>query len=436
LVLSRGQESVVVQDPHSVEGVLRSVEKNVFNGSLIADHAQFVLALGRLWKDRGGKVAGKLRHSDRQLNELLKKQGTIVRSLTPKLAGKTKLKPDDGTALLRLFLTHWNYMGEGPNEGGVQSEIYRPISNTEIEEVRRQIADWLSEDAPDDKTGADGDAPPQKASVDTTKLIPREFKDSDALFTISTQQTIITAAHAVVDFKDLLNALFDIDHTDRRGRILVWILDLGALDYADPQASPRFLNVDELASRFRALRLFKEPIAEARWNWLQSRALFVLHEPQVGGHQAAELPALTAHHFLFDAVPTSWAKSSEFRTLYGAQLERLDERNYSIFLNRSAGESSLGSKLRYFGHAQVMSDGKDERWVHGLELPAPGGDHEIAFETVYAAATYVLRINANLTKLPIDGRHATAALGRLGFSLLRLDEFMNLWLRPFSTAAA
>jgi hypothetical protein len=410
-----------------VEAVLRRIGKNARANSRTVDLAHFVLALGRLWKERGGTVAGKLRHSDRHLNELLKQQGTIVRSLTPKLAGKTRLKRDDATALLRLFLSHWNYLSS--SESGIQSETYDPISNTEIEEVCRQIEDRFFEGKLNGKAELDSAEPPSKASVDAVQLIPDQFKHADALFTISTEQTLIVPSRPLVGFRDLVNELFAIDRADDRQRILVWILDLGAQDFADPQASSRFLNVEALASRFRALRLFEEQIAEARWNWLQSRAFFVLHNPRVSSRQLAELPAFTTHHFLFEGVPISWAKSSEFRALYGNQLERLDERVYTIFLDKFAGDTSGRGNLRYFGHAQIMSDGKDQHRVQGLQLPPPGQDYEIAFGTVYAAATYALHINANVSKLSIDGKQATGDLGRLGFSLLGLDDFMNLGSR-------
>jgi hypothetical protein len=406
-----------------VEAVLRRIGKNVRANSRSIDLAHFVLALGRLWKERGGTVAGKLRHSDRHLNELLKQQGTIVKSLTPKLAGKTRLKGDDATTLLRLFLSHWNYVS--PGESGIQSEAYSSISNPEIEEVCRQIENRFSEGELNGKAELDSAQPPSKASVDATQLIPDQFKDADALFTISTEQTLIVPSRPLVGFRDVVNELFAIDSADGRGRMLVWILDLGAQDFADPQASSRFLNVEALASRFRALRLFQEQIAEARWNWLQSRAFFVLHNPRASSHQFAELPAFTTHNFLFEGVPTTWAKSPEFRALYGNQLERLDERSYTIFLNKFAAGGSGQGNLRYFGYAQVMSDGKDTHRVQGLQLPSPGRDYEFAFGTVYAAAAYALHIDANLTKLSIDGKQATGALGRLGFSLLGLDDFVN-----------
>src|SRR5262245_5417431 len=65
---------------------------------------EFVRELHRCWKDRGGLVAGKPRHSDRYLDDLLRLLGTPIKSLTPKLAGRTNLREMDADVLVRLFL--------------------------------------------------------------------------------------------------------------------------------------------------------------------------------------------------------------------------------------------------------------------------------------------------------------------------------------------
>src|ERR1700730_11461936 len=45
--------------------------------------AEFVIGLAQRWKERGGLLAGKPRHSDRYLDDLLRGLGTPIRSLTP-----------------------------------------------------------------------------------------------------------------------------------------------------------------------------------------------------------------------------------------------------------------------------------------------------------------------------------------------------------------
>jgi hypothetical protein len=73
------------------------------------------------WKERGGFLSSKPRHSDRYLDDLLKLQGTPIRSLTPKLVGRTNLKPADAAVLVRLFLSHWEYVGD-PNSKEIAAQ--------------------------------------------------------------------------------------------------------------------------------------------------------------------------------------------------------------------------------------------------------------------------------------------------------------------------
>src|SRR5215475_4446311 len=92
------------------------------------ESVRFVLDLARRWKERGGTVAGKPRHSDRYLDDLLRGLGTPVRSLTPKLAGRTQLRPADAGVLVHLFLSHWDYIGD-PNSseiGARSADQYTP----------------------------------------------------------------------------------------------------------------------------------------------------------------------------------------------------------------------------------------------------------------------------------------------------------------------
>jgi len=360
--------------------------------------------------------------------------------LTPKLAGKTRLKSPDARALLRLFLSHWDYVGDSDNRNDLQSIAagggYEPmLSESQIDEVSRYVVDRMSESETDaigvrDRT--DTATSPSLIGEATVKLIAAEFQESDALFSISSERSLIVAdqTQILVGFRDLLTDLFAIDRGDSRSRIMIWILDLGSLAFDNYEARLRFLNVDSLISRFSALKVLKDQQAETRWNWLRSRTVIVLHNAHSVGHQSAGFPVIAAHHFLFDAVPSSWAKSNEFRVLYGNQFEWLDERNYSIFLSKAAEDSANDTasySLRYFGHALFVPDGKDNRQVRGLELPSPGRDYEVAFETVYEAAVHTLGMSANLTPTINNSKDAMVAMRRLGFSLLRLDEFVDLW---------
>src|SRR5215468_9290859 len=62
---------------------------------------EFVRELAQRWKDKGGHLSGKPRHSDRYLDDLLRWERTPIKSLTPKLVGRTNLKAEDAEVLVR-----------------------------------------------------------------------------------------------------------------------------------------------------------------------------------------------------------------------------------------------------------------------------------------------------------------------------------------------
>jgi hypothetical protein len=280
---------------------------------------------------------------------------------------------------------------------------------------------------------------------DSTDLIATEFQESAALFIVGAGQTVFVARPelALIGFRNLMNRLWAIDKADSQERILVWTLDLGRQDFEDPESRLRFMNVESLASRFRAMKRFKEGVTEARWNWLQSRAVIVLHDTRSVRPDVPRLPAFDPQHVLFSAIPPRWAGSPEFLALYGH--ERLQETNYSVFLKKSAVESSQGIafsdgissnayrnyELHYFGHALLRSDEKGERELRGVKLSTPGGSGYVeALGTVFLAVTHMLGLRSAPGELLIDGMkidsaHAIEKLRHHGFLLMRLDEFMT-----------
>jgi hypothetical protein len=408
---------------------------------------RFVLELARIWKDRGGFVAGKPRHSDRYLDELLRGLGRPIKSLTPKLVGRTHLRPADAGVLVRLFLSHWDYVGD-PHSGEIaprSADLYKPmLSDQEIEGVCNYIADRISTVGPEFRNGVEPATEVPASGQDTNDLIAAEFLKSAALFTVGAGQTLLVAKPemALVGFRNVVDRLWRIDEADGQGRILVWTLDLGRQDFDDAESRLRFMNVEALISRFKVLKRFREGVTEVRWNWLQSKTIIVLHDTRSVRPEVPWLPAFDPHHVLFSAIPPRWAGSPEFLALYGN--ERLHEMNYSIFLQRSA-EGSLEDgelsneisshvrqhyELRYFGHALLKSDEMGGRKPRGLQLSAPGRSYVEALGTVYVAAKHILGLPSTPVELTIDGMeinpaHAVEKLRHHGFLLLRLDEFMK-----------
>ena len=364
----------------SHENVLEAIEliAEYVSASPADEPVEFVRDLARRWKERGGTVAGKPRHSDRYLDDLLRGQGTPIKSLTPKLVGRTHLKSTDAGVLVRLFLSHWDYIGD-PNSGEIgarSTDLYKPVlSEAEIEGVCGYVMERI--------TAAGIEAPSDRESSmtlsklgDTSKLIVAEFKKAIAIFTASVGQTVLVARRemALIGFRNLMNELWAIDEADGQERILIWTLDLGRQDFEDPEARLRFMNVEALISRFKALKRFKDSGTEARWKWLQSRTVIVMHDTRSVPPEVPRLPAFGPHHVLFSAIPPKWAGSPEFLALYGDKLERLHETTYTIFLRKSS-EGSLEDgeisdrisshlyghhELRYFGHALLNPDKKGE----------------------------------------------------------------------------
>jgi hypothetical protein len=407
---------------------------------------EFVRDLAQRWKERGGFLSGKPRHSDRYLDDLLRWQGTPIRSLTPKLVGRTNLKAADADVLVRLFLSHWEYVGD-PNSGEITArsvELYKPLlSVVEIEGVCGFVTERIAAVGAEARNGAESATRLSMPGQDTIDIIATEFQEAAAYFTIGAGQTVLVGQPemALIGFRNLMNRLWAIDKADSQERILVWTLDLGRQDFDDPESRLRFMNVESLISRFKALRRFKESVTEDRWDWLQSRAVIVLHDTRSVQPAIPWLPAFDPHHVLFSAVPPKWVDAPEFIALYRGG--RVGQTNYTIFLRQSAEESLDATKpldeisspmrrsyaLRYFGHALLETDETGERQLRGLKLNAPGWSYVEALGTVFAAAAKTLGLRSASAELSIDGMkidpaHAIEKLRHHGFLLLRLDEFM------------
>jgi hypothetical protein len=408
---------------------------------------EFVRNLAHCWKERGGLVAGKPRHSDRYLDDLLRWQRTPIRSLTPKLAGRTHLKAADADILVRLFLSHWEYVGD-PNSGEINArttDLYKSLlSDAEIEGVCRYIAERITAVGVEARGEVESGTALSMQGQPTNDLIANEFQEAAAYFQVGAGQTVLVAQPemALVGFRNLMNRLWAIDRAGGQERILVWAMDLGRQDFDDPESRLRFMNVESLISRFKALRRFKESVTGARWNWLQSRTVIVLHDTRSVRPDVPWLPAFDPHHVLFSAIPPKWMDSPEFIALYGGG--RVGQTSYSIFLKRPAEDCSEERelsgrtssyadrhyKLRYFGHALLESDETGERELRGLQLNAPGWSYVEALGTVFAAATQTLGLRSASTELSIDGMkidpaHAIEKLRHHGFLLMRLEEFMT-----------
>jgi hypothetical protein len=415
--------------------------------------AKFIRGLARQWKQAGGTTAaGKARHSDRYLDDLLRNQGTPVRSLIPKLGGRTNLKPADTSVLTRFFLSHWHYVGASSGEIGDNSaDLYQPLfPNDEIDQISRYVAEHIAKDQDRSWRAVESTKSFRRSSGtkqrsersphplggvslrSTKEVMVEEFKHATAVFSVSAGQTTLATRPELLSFKRLMNEWWKIDKDGSRQRILIWTLDLGRLDPDDPESRARLINVSALRSRFKALEMFVEPDAEARWEWLQSKTVIVLHDTRHVRPVRPMLPTFDPNHVLFSAIPPRWAGSREFLALY--RRDGLQETTHAVFLRQSKNESlerinSVAERdyeLRYFGHGFIGNDADEPKSV---KLGTPGQSYIDALGTVFLAAAEFLKLpghsQVSIEGMRIDQTHAIEKLRHHGFRLLRLDEFMK-----------
>jgi hypothetical protein len=407
---------------------------------------RFVLDLAHRWKERGGTVSGKPRHSDRYLNELLRLHATPVKSLTPKLANRTHLRSADAETLVRIFLYHWDYVGD-PNSreiGARSTDLYKPLlPDDQIEAIASYVKHRLSEANTESRRESGPATISSMPGQDAFDMVAKEFQESRAFFTVGAGRIVLVdqPEKALSGFRNLVDRLWKIDKDDDEERMLVWILDVGRQDFDDPESQVRFMHLQALISRFKALIRFKESATEARWDWLQSKSLIVLHDTRSARPDVPRLPAFDPHHVLFSAIPPKWAGSSEFFALYGK--ERLNETAYTIFLKAESNERDPSSELsshrvtqyglHFFGNALLGLDQKGQqvaRWPRALKLDFPGRSYVDALGTVFVAATQMLNpgsppADLSINGMQIDTGYAVEKLHHHGFLLLRLDEFIK-----------
>lgn len=403
--------------------------------------AEFIRDIYKEWKTRGGKVSGKPRHSDRYLDQYLQKQGTPVRSLTPKLVGKTNIQPQDGNALIRAFLTHWPEPSE--KEGEVKHTPF--LSDAEIDVIADYVEKRIEAGATSPTVTPVSEPISQTLpGEDMEALITRFFEESDAIITVSPSHSLVPVQSKteLIGFRNLMNSFMAIERRDKKPRPLIWVFDLGDQIFEDEDSRRKYLNVQSVITRFKALKCFEDRNFEQRWQWLQSRGVIVLldhvaflkeeeEEEDTPQRNRIVRPSFQANNITLSSIPSGWVSSAEFRALYGRELEQFDERIFSVFYNASAEWSSPKvfpetADQRYFGYASFTLE-KGKTVGRGLELPPLMVRTVNGFQAVAMAAAQALKIHY---PPPVDENTTSEIdpieqLRYLGFRILRLNEFLE-----------
>jgi hypothetical protein len=264
-------------------------------------------------------------------------------------------------------------------------------------------------------------------------LVKRYFHECDAFITVSPEHTLITQPKTeLIGFRNLMTSFRAIEETDGKQRPLIWVLDLGRQKFDDLDARMRFLNVQSLLSRFKALKRFEEVGAQERWQWLQLRAAIVLLDTRGDARHGERIrrPTFAAHNVSLTTLDSIWLDSQNFRDLYGNNLERVRHRTFSVFFNALSDWSSASEwgmdEFRYFGYAQFLSDGmRVELQTRGIELPPLSTNYVEAYRAVCAACAYVLGLKYHSNMTLLAGEDAMQQLRYLGYHVLGLNEFIE-----------
>lgn len=400
----------------------------------VENPAQFVRDLVRQWKDDGGKLAGKPRHSDRYLEEQLSAQGNRVRSLTPKLVGKTNINPTDGNVLVRLVLSKWPVLG--PDAEEVQYEAL--LSKTELDALGDYIEDRIEQPAAQITIPAseavEGSIRDELPGLPNAELIAKLYKDCDALITVAPEQVFVASGPGteLIGFKNLLNLLRKIEFTDQKQRPLIWVLDLGGPSMEDLSTRRKYINVQQLIIRFKSLVHYKDPHSEELLDWLNSRAAIVLLDTYGDWRKKVslgKLPNFFPHHATLTSTTTDWMASSNFRALFGHDLneDRMRQRVFQVFFNASSAwsDSNVKEELRYVGYGSFKKSSGD-MVGRGLELPPLPARYTEAFNTICVASASMLKIKmAPPEPFLHTEEEAIKQLEYLAFRLLNVEDFIS-----------
>lgn len=426
-----------------------------------------------IWVERGGFHRGKPRHSVRQMKDWLEEKRE-VRSLETKLAGKTTLQYNDALNLLYLFLNRWYYSED--------SGTYKPYQTEELR-LEETASSILNEIFPTGNTsfmlprrtrdtqGQISSADPTMASVRETVLretrrsrevIEERFDASSALITISRERTIIGSdqAQSMAGFQDLMASLMAIDRqSSRHRRALIWIVDVG-LRSDEESSRLAYLNLEKLATEFRAVGII-DPVKNAPlWRWLRDRVVVLVGRLRLyeidycyekcyreSGDNLPraklDLPWFSGDRLFLDGVPSSWLRAVDLARI----IDRREDENVwnaptvtahiaAEALDAGYGsQADAGGNINYFYHGELAEkvDRLEEQAAYCIELDQPGSRWSNGFRLASLAAFQRLgwtdtasNLVDDITGKPIEGVEALGQLRHRSFAALRLDDFLRL----------
>lgn len=428
----------------------------------------FLRELYEAWHHNGGLVSGRYRNSVRHMRKEWLTGANLVRALHAKLVGRVKTTRDDAECLVDLFLSRWKFVGQSGANPTVTNDGYTAFPAKDLKKLRRLLVVAIFPDGTEQsKSGIllpRQDDEPLDYAGDEVKQI---LEQSHALIVVSRHRTVVgpTQPAAMLAAWHQLNKFYAQDQRNTGlHRNIIWIVDAGSSLVEDELSFHLYYNVGFLALLFRMFKRFNTTSdmdisdddsfaqklligdseeRERRWTWLnrvgtvlisnlerEDFTNFYNEQEKKQGNLRLKDGDVKAEQLLPTIVPPSWAKI--LRKHYGSRSDRaIDDVALTIFYKDNGWDNSA-QKCLYFLHEEVKGGApsieQDIEWgVHSIRLAKPDGAYDQAYEMAILASKYRLEKKDKDDKRFDDKAISFAYLRKMGFQVLKVDEFVSIF---------
>ncbi len=436
-------------------------------GLVVENPGQFLRDMYEVWHRQGGKEGGRWRNSIRKMREQWLTGRNHVPSLHQKLMGRIKLTRSDARALIGLFLERWRYVNGSAASVLASADGYAAF-DVDIQ-LRIRDALLIAAFPSKGKVGARSILMPPRptntrAHADDIHVdaFIDNYRQCDALVTFSRNRVVVdpTPPESMKNFFYLFNAFYEEDRLNAKSkRVFIWIVDFGRRLYEEDQSFREYFNSGLLSLLFQSfysfdserdrpdeyqgkilgqLRIFDSQRRRARWQWFLERSVVIVENlrweefGQLYGDEESQIAKIrlrdsgvTAQHILPLDVPPRW----------GGYLKNLGGRKVNVndisFTNfyKKEGWDPIGDekKIKRYAHARTImpsEKGISDAIIESIELPSPGRSYDEACDIIYLSALYRL---SNDHDLDSEEMTAFAYLRKLGFNVIKVDDFMRLF---------
>lgn len=457
-----------------VAAILKEAEDSGVAPQPVTDQPEeFLSAFYSAWVKNGGKHRGKNRNSIRKMISFL--SGTSeVKSLHPKLKGRTKVKRKDAAAMIGLFLEKWELQQHGDPQ--TLTSLYVPFESSDIERLRSTLIEAMfPQGSAASRKGIalsleDSGARGRPVSYD---LYRDMLEENNALIVVSRHR--IVQRHRTFDstlqmFWPILKSYTEI-MDEQKCRYIIWILDIGTRNVQDPGSWQDYSNVQLLKSQLEAFssfesyndtehyldshddseddlyRLFASSSKTERmkyWSILNQYASIIVtnlrddeiihlfpEEVTKQSHPRFRSYGLTSEHLLPRLLPVRW---SNIPHISNAEKDDLSDATFTVTLKLGDSEDRHRPSVQY---SMLALDSKDTRPqeakskespVRQIELPHPGQEFDDAYRLAYHATRY--RLKGDKIKREDErslGGNSINYLRQIGFEVLSIQKFFQLF---------